>query len=220
MTTQTQLVEDRLRRMILDMDIGPGERLTERWLEGQFQTSRTSVRTALFRLEAEGLVSRNDRGWIVPPIDPDEVKQLFVYREILEVAAIQLGGSTVSQAELAEMEAILDSIRPDSELEQRDNAARQFHMRIGSLAKNEFVSRGIADCMTRLTRARWFEIDAAHEGWAEHRALLQALRDGDVGRAIELTRGHISAARERLLDALTARRRSLRARGIVVSGES
>lgn len=220
MTTQTQLVEDQLRRMILDMDIGPGERLTERWLEGQFQTSRTSVRTALFRLEAEGLVSRNDRGWMVPPIDLDEVRQLFVYREILEVAAIHCGGATVSKTELEEMEAIIDSIGPDSEPEQRDHAARQFHMKIGSLAKNEFVSRGIADCLTRLTRVRWFEIDAAHEGWMEHRAVLQALRQGNIDRAAELTRGHISAARERLLDALSARKRSLRARGVVVSGKS
>lgn len=220
MTTQTQLVEEQLRRMILDMDIGPGERLTERWLEEQLQTSRTSVRTALFRLEAEGLVSRNGRAWIVPPIDLDEVRQLFVYREILEVAAIQLGGPTVSAAELAEMEAIVDLMSQDSTPEQRDNAAREFHLKIGDLAKNEFVSRSIADCMTRLLRVRWIEIDAAHEGWGEHRAVLQALQEGQVERAIELTKGHISAARERLLDALAAGRRSLRARGIVISGES
>ncbi len=39
--------------------------------------SRTSVRTALFRLEAEGLVAREGRGWIVPPIDLVEIEQLF-----------------------------------------------------------------------------------------------------------------------------------------------
>ncbi|MDB0533154.1 GntR family transcriptional regulator [Ralstonia solanacearum] len=43
-----QQTEERLRRMILDMEIGPGERLTERWLEGQTGASRSSIRTALF----------------------------------------------------------------------------------------------------------------------------------------------------------------------------
>lgn len=33
--TVIQQAEERLRRLILDMEIGPGERLTERWLEGQ-----------------------------------------------------------------------------------------------------------------------------------------------------------------------------------------
>ncbi|AOJ85173.1 GntR family transcriptional regulator [Burkholderia savannae] len=215
--TQTQLIEDRLRRMILDMDIGPGERLTERWLETQLQTSRTSVRAVLFRLETEGLIARNGRSWIVPPIDLDEVRQLFIYREVLEVAALQLGGATASAAELEEMEAILDAMHPDSEPEQRDSAGRRFHLLIGGLAKNEFISRGIADCMTRLLRVRWIEIDAEHEGWTEHRAVLHALRNEEVDRAIELTRQHLSAARERLLGALSAGRRTLRARGIVIS---
>jgi DNA-binding GntR family transcriptional regulator len=203
--------------MILDMDIGPGERLTERWLEAQFQTSRTSVRTALLRLEAEGLVSRNGRGWMIPPIDLDEVKQLFEYREILEVAALQLGGPSASVAELAEIEAILDSVTSASSPEERDHAARQFHLRIGRLARNEFVTRGIGDAMTRLLRVRWIENDASHTGVTEHRKVLKALQDGKVDKAIQLTKEHISAARTRLLDSLTAGRRSLRARGIVVS---
>lgn len=52
--TVIQQAEERLRRLILDMEIGPGERLTERWLEGQTGASRSSIRTALVRLEAEG----------------------------------------------------------------------------------------------------------------------------------------------------------------------
>ncbi|MDF5938687.1 GntR family transcriptional regulator [Pseudomonas aeruginosa] len=51
------------------MEIGPGERLTERWLEGQTGASRSSIRTALVRLEAEGLVARRaGDGWCRPSI--------------------------------------------------------------------------------------------------------------------------------------------------------
>ncbi|WP_185640644.1 GntR family transcriptional regulator [Burkholderia sp. Bp9142] len=215
--TQTRVVEDRVRRMILDTEIGPGERLTERWLEGQLQTSRTSVRAALLRLEGEGLVSRNGRGWIVPPIDVDEVQQLFGYREVLEVAAIRLGGSRASVAELATIQEILDSIDEECSPEELGNAARQFHLKIGSLAKNKFIERGIADCMTQLLRVRWIEIEASAEKLSEHRAVLVALQKGQIDNAVELTKQHISTARARLMDALTAGRRTLRARGIVVS---
>lgn len=215
--TQTQMVENRLRRMILDMDIGPGERLTERWLEGQFETSRTSVRAALFRLEGEGLVCRDGRSWTVPAIDLEEIKQLFVYREILEVAAIQLGGSTVSADDLAELESILASVTRESTPEQSDDAARKFHLKIAALAKNEFISRGIADCMMRLLRVRWIDLSASHSGWAEHRALLEALQKGQLDHAIELTKMHIDTARARMVQALAEGKRSLRARGIVVA---
>lgn len=46
-----------LREMIIRMDIAPGERLTERWLETILNVSRTPIREALVRLQNEGLNS-------------------------------------------------------------------------------------------------------------------------------------------------------------------
>lgn len=53
--SQMRQVEEQLRDMILGLELGPGERLTERWIEAQFSASRTPIRAALLRLEAEGL---------------------------------------------------------------------------------------------------------------------------------------------------------------------
>jgi DNA-binding GntR family transcriptional regulator len=202
--------------MILNMEIGPGERLTERWIEGQLRASRTSVRTALFRLEAEGLVSREGRGWIVPPLDLKEIEQLFVYREVLEVAAIRLGGGKVSEADLTGIEALLDSVGPDSTADQAHKTGQEFHVRIARLSGNDFIGRGVADALTRLSRARWLENDPTHHGWDEHRAVLAALRDGDVDRAVSLIETHVRETRDRLLASLQESRRSLRARGVVM----
>ncbi len=208
--TQMQEAEDRLRRMILDMEVGPGERLTERWIEGQLGASRTSVRTALFRLEAEGLVGREGRSWIVPPIDLKEVEQLFVYREVLEAAAIRLAGRTVREADLAGIEALLDSVVPHATPDEAHKAGQEFHVRIAQLSGNAFISRGVADAMTRLSRVRWLESDPQHQGWDEHRAILAALREGDPDRAAGLIGTHIRETRERLLATLQESRRSLR----------
>ncbi len=215
--TKTQLVEDRLRRMILDMDIGPGERLTERWLEGQLMASRTSIRTALLRLEGEGLIDRNDRGWIVPPIDPEEIRQLFDYREVLEVAAIRRGGAGLDAAQIAEMKSVLDRVSSEASAEELNDAAHKFHLQIGALSKNEFIEKGIADCMTRLLRVRWIENSTSRKGLDEHRAVLEALEHGRVDHAVELTRNHIEAACARLLLALSEGKRSLRSRGMTIS---
>ena len=67
--SQMLQITDQLREMVLSLYLGPGERLTERWLETQFQGSRTPIRAALLRLEAEDLVRRDGRNWVVAPID-------------------------------------------------------------------------------------------------------------------------------------------------------
>lgn len=54
--TQAQHAEIKLRNLILNMEIAPGERITERDIVGFIGISRTSIRTALFKLASEGLV--------------------------------------------------------------------------------------------------------------------------------------------------------------------
>ena len=76
--SQTVQLYDRLRAAILSLELAPGERLTERGLEASFDASRTPVRAALGRLDAEGLVQRDGRGWIVSPIDLAESDELGV----------------------------------------------------------------------------------------------------------------------------------------------
>ncbi|SUC49968.1 GntR-family transcriptional regulator [Proteus mirabilis] len=53
--SQVLEVEKQLRKLILNMELGPGERLTERWAEAKFNASRTPVRAALQKLESEDL---------------------------------------------------------------------------------------------------------------------------------------------------------------------
>lgn len=217
--TVIQQAEERLRRLILDMEIGPGERLTERWLEGQTGASRSSIRTALVRLEAEGLVAREGRGWLVPPIDLQEIEQLFVYREMLEVTAVRLGGKEAEESYFREGEAILDAVPINASAEETESAGRQFHLWIAGLARNEFISRGLGEALTRLQCVRWLESQPEHHGWAEHRAIIAALRACDIERAAGMVESHVRETRDRLLETLRKDRRSLRARGITILPE-
>jgi DNA-binding GntR family transcriptional regulator len=146
------------------------------------------------------------------------IEQLFVYREVLEVAAIRLGGRTASEADLTAMEALLDAVGPGATPEQAHQAGQEFHVRIAQLSGNAFISRGVADAMTRLSRVRWLESDPAHHGWDEHRAVLAALREGDVSRAADLIAAHTRETRDRLLAELKGHRRTLRARGAIIRG--
>ncbi|MGA4046878.1 GntR family transcriptional regulator [Ralstonia nicotianae] len=214
--TQAQNVETRLREMILNMEIGPGERLTERWAEAQLGASRTPVRAALLRLETDGLICREGRGWMVTPLDIQEIEQLFVYREVLEVAAIQLAAKHANIEALDRLETALEACRPGTSTREAHQLGTEFHVQLAALAANDFITRGVADAMTRLSRARWLDTTPEHQGWDEHRAVLAALREGDAAKASALVSQHLRDSRDRLMKILTEGRRSLRARGIMV----
>ncbi|WP_426779373.1 FCD domain-containing protein, partial [Pseudomonas aeruginosa] len=155
----------------------------------------------------------------VPPIDLQEIEQLFVYREMLEVTAVRLGGKEAEESYLREGEAILDAVPINASAEETESARRQFHLWIAGLARNEFISRGLGEALTRLQRVRWLESQPEHHGWAEHRAIIAALRACDIERAAGMVESHVRETRDRLLETLRKDRRSLRARGITILPE-
>jgi DNA-binding GntR family transcriptional regulator len=68
------------------------------------------VRAALQKLESEGLVCRDGLRWLVAPIDVSEVEQLCIYREVLEVAALKLSASQMTEEQLNGLENLLKRI--------------------------------------------------------------------------------------------------------------
>jgi DNA-binding GntR family transcriptional regulator len=154
---------------------------------------------------------------MVTPINLKEVEQLFVYREALEVAAIRLAVDAAGEEAIADLEAVLDTCGPDATREQAQRDGLEFHVRLARLSGNEFITRGVADAMTRLSRARWLESDPVHHGWDEHRRILAALRERDAALAVQLVEAHVRDTRDRLLAMLQEGKRSFRARGVLVS---
>lgn len=217
--SQMQQVETQLRELILGLELGPGEKLTERWVESISAASRTPIRAALLRLEAEGLVCREGRGWTVSPINLNEIEQIAVYREALEVAALRLTSAREDRSQIDLIEALLDSCDQDTPREEWHRVGMDFHIELARLSGNEFLSRGVRDAMQRLSRARWLEVRdeaALKRAWDEHHAILQAVRAGDADKAAMLMSSHLSGSRNRLVTSLHDDRRGLRARGFAV----
>src|SRR5690242_6752922 len=79
------IIYESIRRAILDGRYGPGERLVESQLATTFGVSRTRVREALSRLEAERLVaSRPTRGHVVRELGRLDMEELYALRLELE----------------------------------------------------------------------------------------------------------------------------------------
>lgn len=213
MSRQTE-VENRLREMILNLDISPGERITERWAEAALGASRTPVRAAFIRLANEGLLCREGRGWMTAPVEPEEIRQLFDYREALEISALRMAEGKITDDQLQSLVGILETDKTLASKEEMSRAGTEFHLALANLAANKFLTESLKDVLQQLSRARWLDSGSEQAAWEEHHILVNALKQDDIKTACSLVSTHIRSSRDRTIDALTLNQRTLRARGI------
>jgi DNA-binding GntR family transcriptional regulator len=215
------LIHERLREMVLSLDLGPGEKLSERLLEREFNGSRTPVRAALLKLENEGLVRRDGRNWIVAPIDLGEIASLAEFRAPLEATAVRLACERATECDLDALDEMLHHCRPGVPRDEWHRVGTDFHVAIGKLSGNPFLAKAIEDVMTRLSRPRWLEMwseEGREQAWSEHRRVLDLIRLRRPDDAAHEAVSHVNDTRARLLFSLNDDRRSLRARGFAIIG--
>jgi DNA-binding GntR family transcriptional regulator len=215
MTTQADGAYEGLRARILTLELAPGERVSERGLEAELGASRTPVRSALFRLESEGLVRRDERGWSVAPLDLGELRQVEEFREAVETAALRLAVERAADADLDRLDALLDQQPEDPAGGVR--WGEEFHTELGALSGNPLLADAIRLAMTTLSRTRWLEVTTAESRAAQqdaHRGIVAALRARDADLAIARTVDHARAGADHVEQLL----RGDRARGLRVTG--
>lgn len=191
-------VELHLRRMLLTMELAPGEILTERWAESYFHASRPLVRTAFKKMVTEGLMHRDGARWVVAQIKPEEMEQLYIYREVLEIAALNISSRTITEEQLRTIEAIFRTEATGEGDNVMQDAGTQFHLQLAALCGNPFIIEGIRYALHRLARARWLDNPPTNTAWDEHRKIISALRKGDTHMAIEILTRHLQESRLRL----------------------
>jgi DNA-binding GntR family transcriptional regulator len=88
--TLRRQIADKIREAILDGSLRPGERLVERKLAAEFETSVTGVREALIELESDGFVIKKPSSAThVINLSADDAEQIFAVRRVLETFAVE-----------------------------------------------------------------------------------------------------------------------------------
>src|SRR5437764_390792 len=103
---------DALKNAIVSGALSPGERLVEEDLARQFGIGRTAVRTALVRLEHDGLVNRQrNRGASVRRVSEAEAVEILEARAALESLAARHAAARATRSQVRELRAILTQMR-------------------------------------------------------------------------------------------------------------
>ncbi len=198
-------VLEQLKRSILAGDYKPGDRLpSEKALCELFQVSRISVRTALHKLAAIGLIeTRNGEGTFVRSFDtsaallplmqdisitPDTILELLEFREGIERLGCRLAarrGNAADNEKLLSLYNLMeaDAYAGDQELFTQHDI--EFHRQISKMSANAFIERTL-DIIDDLYRAHLRQMNqkiSLLRSLEFHRDLTEAIGNGEEARA-------------------------------------
>ena len=193
-----QEVTDRLRDMIVEGKLTPGDRIPEGRLCDDFGVSRTPLREALKVLASEGLVEPiPNRGSRVTRITPEEVGELFEAVSGIERLAGELAAQRASEKDLSQLRDMQERMEGYHRTGRRPDYFRvneRIHRAIVDLADNSVLKATHETLMVRVRRARYLAI-MSQERWdesvREHAAILGALVARDSDRAGALILRHV-----------------------------
>ncbi len=214
MTDHKQLGErvgDRLRTMISQGILRPGEWLRQERLASELGVSYTPIREALKQLASEGLVEHVPyRGVRVVEFSPNDVLDMYAMRISLEGIAAASAAENISPDQLARLKELHQQMITSEAANKRENLPqirdlnRQFHQVIIEASGRPYLVRVLHTIWTWFPAMLWGQfIQAANEAipdWEEianpeHEAIIAALEAHDSVTADRLMRDHIDQSR-------------------------
>jgi len=184
-----------IRELIITLELEPGAVINERELIERIGIGRTPVREALRRLAQEHLVEVYPRrGMFVAAVDVRELARLSEVRAVLEAEAARLAAERATDAERAELRALIAEIGGDLDDRGLIELDERIHRAIYRCSHNDLLEDTLEQYYMLALRIWMIALDRQHElkdAVGEHRTLLEAIHDGDGARAAATMRCHV-----------------------------
>lgn len=186
-------VTDRLREMIYERSLPPGERIDELGLSARLGTSRTPLREALKVLAHEGLVRLvPGRGAFVVELSASEAESLFPVLGLLQSRCAAEAVRRQTPEDIVALDALLASLEnavTGHRLADYYRAVDGFHERLQTMAANPWLTRSITDLGRFLQMVRTLmplPENRLRQSMAEYRTLMKAIHRGDADAAEQI----------------------------------
>lgn len=207
-TSLADQVFEKLENDIIHGVYPRGEVLTELKLVEQLGVSRTPIREALRRLEQERLIEESGRGSVVLGITPDDLLDIMNIREKIEGLAAYYACINMTPEGRKELEHIIDLqdfYFSKWDIEHLRQADDMFHDTICELSRRMVIRDTLVPLHRKTRRYRKVAIqdkERAVLSLQEHRAIAQALLEGNSEKARDLMELHIARAKKHMLEEL------------------
>lgn len=200
-----------VKEQIITLAAKPGTPLRANEIATYLKISRTPVREALSRLEQEGFVMREDGwGYVVRPVSPQDILNLFTIRESLEVQAALEAVPNLTDALI---KSLANNIKKSAQLLKQERyvafrtLGREFHLAIAAASNNELLLRLLTTIRDRILLVGAMHQDMrpsrAHEVLADNTKVYNALCSGNPKAVKEAVLHHIQSSRASILPAVS-----------------
>lgn len=196
---------ERIKGRLLNEDYPPGSFLSERQLAESLGMSKTPVKAALERLEAEGFITVSpQQGIVVRELSVHEIADQYEVRAALEAYTLRTLAGTLTAEQVARVRANLQAqtkLRGDMAKGVELDAA--FHSLFIEFLGNREILRVMDQLRDRMRRVinQVFRLapDRVGTSYDEHVAIANAVIDGRGDEAAELIMRHLELGKRLIL---------------------
>jgi DNA-binding GntR family transcriptional regulator len=208
--TRLDDIKEKVRSMIADGTLHPGERVNEQALAAQLGVGRNSAREALRSLERSGLVRIvPNRGAEVRKVSLEAALDLYDLRASIARTAGRLSASRLENEEETLLLALMNQM--EVALKARDGVTyhklnKNFHDLLMAITKNPRLidlNNTIEAELSLYLRKGVYTMAQMQQSHSEHSRLVEALRNGQVTETADLFESHILTGKQRMLDTVT-----------------
>lgn len=197
--SQGSLAFSRLMDAIRDGTYQPGDRLREVEVAERLSLSRTPIREALRRLEAENIIEHRPRiGAVIRTLSQAEVVELYEMRLVLERTAAEMAAKHAAEAEVDTMAAINADIADAVAAPTKAAAINQtFHRAIYLAARNRFLlesARAMNNALLLLGPTTLADTDRIETVVHQHQLIIDGISAGDAEGAGAAAEAHLQTS--------------------------
>lgn len=187
-----------LRDRILNESYKCGDKLNELTLAKELKISRTPIREALKQLELEGLVeSIPNKGVYVKGFSPRDIDDMFEIRLSLEGLAVSFAIDRMDEVHLAKIKEVFELLEfytTKGDFDKVNDFNILFHESIYQATQSTYFEQILKDIhyyVSVTSRHSIARPERLESSLVEHRAILEAIVDGDKDEATERIQRHI-----------------------------
>lgn len=196
--TEVQQAYQRLREAILQGELLPGQRLVEKELSERFGLGRAAIRTALAKLEQDGLVeSEPYRGAWVRVITEEEAVEILEARMALECLAVRHAARKATPeaiARLRQVHAQMEARFREGDLLGMSELNSLFHRTLVEISGHGAARRLIEALRAQGVRHQFRTVlvpGRSQRSLEEHRLILEAVAAHDEEAAERAMKAHL-----------------------------
>ena len=191
-------VFDAMRQAIIQLQLRPGDPLSEAEMARQFGVSRQPIREAFIKLAEVGLVEiRPQRGTSVVMISRREVENARFIREAIETAVVRKAAVEANSGHHDHLDALIE--RQVAANLAGDHAEflrldENFHQALAQAADCERAWRLLENLKAQMDRVRYLSLSDAtpiETLIEQHKAIADSVRAGDADAAEAMMRLHL-----------------------------